>query len=276
MRQILEAALSRTQSPVYVGLYRWERVKLRTLSLWARVLYEELVGLSSFKTGEVRTSYAQLMALLTPDQPAHGRRLAAPTLKQLRNAMDELQDAELIDRNKALNIEAGKLTLALESRQSAATRAANLGRDDSGGKEVKKWLSDNRLARAVHKKRAAKRAGGAEGHSSTTTPLPQTPADLSTGPQPPEPHDPHGPIRLSPGETPGAPRGADPRPADAGHAPEGVSTSEWHAALEESHEEAAARAQGEDGRARVLAIRQELAAKLGVPSKRRPRNTGLD
>jgi hypothetical protein len=255
VKQVLTVALSRTQSPEFVTLYRWERVALRMLSNVARLLYEELVGLSSFKSGEISTSYAQLIALLTPDQPAHGRRLPAPTLKQIRSAMDELQDADLIARNKALNVEAGKLTLAVESREGARTRNANLGRDEGRVKDVKKWLTDKRLAQPVHKPRARKRAGGAEGLSSTTTPDPQTPQDLSTGPQPPEPHDPPGPIRLSPGETPGAPRGADPRPADAGHAPG---------------------ASAEDGRARVLAVRAELAAKMGVPSKRRPRNTGLD
>lgn len=261
MKQVLTAALSRTQSPEFVTLYRWERVAIRTLSVWARELYQELVGLSSFKTGEISTSYAQLTAVLTPDQPPHGRRLPAPTLKQLRSAMDELQAADLIARNRALNIDAGKLTLAVESRESARLRNANLGREEGRVKEVKKWLTDKRLAQPTHRKRAGNRAGGATGLSSST-PLPHEPDELSTGPTPPEPHDPPGPIRVE--ETPGAPRGADPRPADAGHAP---------VAADASH---APGMSAEDGRARVIALRQELAAKLGVPSKRRPRNTGLD
>lgn len=257
MKQVLTAALSRTQSPEFVTLYRWERVALRTLSGVARLLYEELVGLSSFKSGEISTSYAQLIALLTPDQPAHGRRLPAPTLKQIRSAMDELQAADLIARNKALNIDAGRLTLAVESRESARLRNANLGRDEGRVAKVKKWLTDKRLATPTHRKRAGVRAGDAEG-SSSSIPLPHETRDLSTGPgpQPPEPDEPPGGIRLAPqGGTPGAPRGADLRPAHAGHAPQGTPP--------------------EDGRARVLAIRQELAAKLAAPSARRPRNAVL-
>ena len=223
MKQVLTAALSRTQSPDFVTLYRWERVALRMLSGVARLLYEELVSLSSFKSGEISTSYAQLIALLTPDQPAHGRRLPAPTLKQIRTAMDELQAVDLIARNKALNIDAGKLTLAVENRESARLRNANLGRDEGRVTKVKKWLTDSRLAKPAHRKRAGVRAGGAEG-SSFTTPLPHDSGEFSTGPgpQPPQPDTPPGGISV--GEKLGPPRGADPRPAGAGHAPTATPT----------------------------------------------------
>jgi len=258
VKQVLTAALSRTQSPEFVTLYRWERVALRMLSSVARLLYEELVGLSSFKSGEISTSYAQLIALLTPDQPAHGRRLPAPTLKQIRSAMDELQDAELIARNKALNIDAGKLTLAVESRESARLRNANLGRDEGRVAKVKKWLTDKRLASSTHRKRAGVRAGGAEG-SSSSIPQPHEPAELSTGhgPQPPQPDDPPGPIALPPrGGKIEPPRGLEPRPAGAGHAPQDATDAM-------------------SARERVKAMRDELAAKMTERSTRRPRNTVL-
>jgi hypothetical protein len=222
------AALSRAQSPEFVTLYRWERVRLRMLSWVARLLYEELVSLSSFKTGEVATSYAQLVTLLTPDQPAHGRRLPAPTLKQVRSAMDELQAVELVARNQALNEAAGKLLLQVENRKSAAARNANLGRDEGRVEKAKKFWKDNKLERAVHRKRAGVRAGGAEG-SSISIPQPQIFEELSTGqgPTPPEPDEPPGAISLAPrGGKIGPPRGPDTRPAGAGHAPRATPTTQ--------------------------------------------------
>lgn len=266
MRVVLTAALSRTQSPEFVTLYRWERVALRTLSMVARLLYEELVGLSSFRSGEISTSYAQLAALLTPDQPPHGRRLPAPTLKQLRSALDELQDADLIARNKAANIDAGKLTLAVESRESARLRNANLGREEGRVKKVKKWLTDNRLARDTHRKRAGNRASGAEG-SSSSIPLPHETGDLSTGPRPPEPDNPPGPIAIDQGEKIGAPRGADPRPAGAGHAPTATPTQR---AMQARMRKSSAPQGAEDGAPLAAVDALPLSARL-----RPPRNAAL-
>lgn len=221
MKQVHTAALSRIQSPEFVTLYRVERTKLRTLSWVARLLYEELVSLSNFKTGEIATSYAQLLALLTPDQPAHGRRLAAPTLKQIRSAVDELQGADLVARNQALNEQAGKLLLHVESRESARLASANLGRDEGRVEKAKSFLKINKLDRTVHRSRAGVMAGGSGGYSSSI-PLPQKNRDLSTGPmpEPPAADTPPGPIRVD-AATPkiGPPRGADTRPAGAGHAP---------------------------------------------------------
>lgn len=221
MKVVHTVALSRTQSPDFVALYRWERVQLRALSWVARLLYEEIVGLASFTTGELSTSYAQLLALLTPDQPPHGRQLPVPTTKQIRTALDELQAVDLIARNKAANELGAKLSLHVEPRKTAASRDANLGRVQGRVEKAKKFWKDNKLDRSINRPRAGSRAGGSEG-SSITTPPPQISGNLSTGqgPTPPEPDTPPGGITLARGDQKnGPPRGPDSCPAQAGHAP---------------------------------------------------------
>lgn len=221
MKVTLTAAHRRIQSADFVTLYRWERVQLRTLSWVSRILYEELVGLSNFKTGHLysgtdpRVSYAVLLALMTPDQPPHGKRLPAPSLKQLRDALDDLESVGLLGRNTKANLGLRSLFLEVPSRAEAQSRTANLGRAEGRGDKVKKAIQDKKLPKFVHKPRAEARAGVSEGNS-FITPLPHENEKLSTDDRlkPPEPDTPPGPITLSmatPKIVP--PRGQDTSPA---------------------------------------------------------------
>jgi hypothetical protein len=224
VKQTLTAAHRRTQSADYVTLTRWERNTLRRLSWCARLVYEELVGLSNFKTGHVyrgsdpRVSYAALIALLTPDQAPTGPRLAAPTLKQVRTAIDELEVAGLVGRVRAANEAHRSLFLEVPSRHEARSRTLNLDREQGRVWNSRKLNKNRQLALDIHSNRAENRAGVSEGITSITEP-----AELSTAgvPKPPEPSTPPGPIvAVAAGEKIGPPRGPAPRPPGGGHAPQ--------------------------------------------------------
>lgn len=227
MRQTLAAALTRTQSADFVTLTRWERTTLRRLSWCARLVYEELVGLSDFKTGRIyrgsdpRVSYAVLIALLTPDQAPTGPKLQAPTLKTIRTALDELEAAGLLGRNCDANKGLRALFLEVPSRKDALTRSANLGREQGRANTPKKPRKIKQLPLDIHSNEAENRAGVSVGSFINY----EEPAELSTAPaaeipKPPEPDNPPGPIVVgAAGEKIGPPRGPDSRPL-RGHAPQ--------------------------------------------------------
>lgn len=217
MKQTLTAAHLRSQAADFVVLHRYELVLLRQLSLLAREVYHELVNLSDFKTGHIyrkgdpRVSYAVLVALLTPDQPLQGRRIPAPTIKQIRDALDDLEDVGLLGRNRRANEGVGALFLEVMSRQEAASRTANKGREEGRGQIAREPSKNRHSGPSIHKQRAGFRAGVSEGHS-VSIPPPQNELDLSTGqPRPPEPKTPPGPIQIGAvlGEKIGPPRGAE-------------------------------------------------------------------
>lgn len=251
MRQTLTAAHTRTQSADYVLLTRWERTVLRRLSWCARLCYEELVGLSDFRTGRVyrgsdpRVSYAVLIALLTPDQAPTGPRLQAPTLKTVRAALDELEAAGLLGRNRAANEGLRALFLEVPSRKDALTRSANLGREQGRADAPKKAKKIKQLPLDIHSNGAENRAGVSVGSFINY----EEPAELSTAPpseipKPPEPDTPPGPIVVRvEGEKIGPPRGPETRP-QAGTPPEGGQA-------------------GQDARAKLRELTEELRRKAG-------------
>ncbi len=233
MKTVLTCAHLRTQSAEFVTLTRWERTALRRLSWVARLVYEELVGLSNFKTGHIfkgsdpRVSYAMLTALLTPDQPAHGKGLPGPTLKQLRCAIDDLCEAGLVGRVAAANEAHRALFLEVPSRELARSRTANLGRGEGRPAEAKKPKKIKQLPLDIHTPRAEDRAGVTEGSTFITES-----AELSTCGQllPPEPDTPPGRIEFgADAQKFVPPRGQDKRPAQAGHAPHQLSPTAPHA-----------------------------------------------
>lgn len=100
----------------------------------AERLYPRLAGRAAFKgprkgwvenaTGQPLT-YAHLQAVLRPPKPAQGQWPLGPTLKQIRTALDALEAAGLIVRDRNRNQAQGLLQLFLPHRAdgSAAERA---------------------------------------------------------------------------------------------------------------------------------------------------------
>lgn len=83
-------------------------------------LYFLIVTQCDFKTGELVTNYPRLIELCTPPQPERGRRLAAPTLWQVRRAVEWLIEARLVKRNAVANENHGVLRLYVRRRNAPA------------------------------------------------------------------------------------------------------------------------------------------------------------
>lgn len=137
MSFIRTAAHARNTAPSFVTLTQLEVVKLRQLPGWARWLYLELKGMSTFKTGQVKTSYAQLVALMDCDQPpTGGKRLEAPTLKQIRTALEWLHDMGLGVRDKQRNEGRGELEIFVRPSTRPTMPTAQKGRGKGRAKNA--------------------------------------------------------------------------------------------------------------------------------------------
>ncbi len=105
---------------IYVpDFLRLDRAELGVLLQMVRYplathVYMLLKAHSSFTTGEFLGSYARLISLCTP--PATGRpgkTPEPPTIKQMRYALDLLEERHLISRNRANNAAQGQLRVRL-------------------------------------------------------------------------------------------------------------------------------------------------------------------
>lgn len=120
-------------TPDYI---RFEGVELQPLLNGLRDplcvhLFFLIVTQADFKTGHLVTNYARLIELCTPPQPERGRRMTAPTLKQVRRALDWLEGANLLKRNAEENAAQGMLKLSVRRRnkpQSKPTSVRKVGR----------------------------------------------------------------------------------------------------------------------------------------------------
>lgn len=79
-------------------------------------LFFLLVSQADFKTGELITNYPRLIELCTPPAPERGRRMPAPSLKQVRNTLDALESQNLIKRNRGANEAQGMLRIYVRKR----------------------------------------------------------------------------------------------------------------------------------------------------------------
>lgn len=221
-RPVSAAQNVRHQAPLFVALDGLELMKLRHFPGWVRWLFLELCASCDFETGDLTTSYAKLQALMECDQPRQGgQRLPTPSVPQIRRALDDLEAAGMLGRDKAWNMKAnagrGVLFLCIGKRKEIGSSKANR---DRGCDRVQKARKAN-SHRPKRDSAPEVAAGVAAGVPRTVIPLIPSPlnhAELSTNqPAPPVAVD---PIALAPGgEKLGPPRGADTRPAEAGHAP---------------------------------------------------------
>jgi hypothetical protein len=97
------ASLSRHTAPNFVMLGGSELIALRKLPTLAGRLFLELLAMADHATGAIRTSYAVLLALVDFDQVQCAHAPDKPTLKRIRTAIDQLEQARLLARDCVKN-----------------------------------------------------------------------------------------------------------------------------------------------------------------------------
>lgn len=90
-------------------------------------LFMLLESFCVFDTGEFLGSYALLIELCTPPQPERGRRRAGPSMRVIRRAVDDLEQAGLV-RRSASNEAQGQLRLFIAKLASKPAPKAKAGR----------------------------------------------------------------------------------------------------------------------------------------------------
>lgn len=90
-------------------------------------LYDLILMQSNFADGHFLSSYARLMELCTPPKPERGRRRPGPTLKQLRNAIDDMERFGLLRRGET-NQAQGQLRLWVTPRKKERAPMQSEGR----------------------------------------------------------------------------------------------------------------------------------------------------
>lgn len=178
LRQVREAALSRREAPDFLPLTHHELVKLRQAPAFVRWLYVELLQRADMRTGHGRTSWPQLLALLDFDRAPTGRqRAGGVTLRQARDAFDELQTLGLVARDKSRNEAQGFLFFHVQPRAGFGTSARESGRGSGRGSTGRKASNVAASAPSPAPVPAGVRAGGSRSNS---YPLPPVDNGLST------------------------------------------------------------------------------------------------
>lgn len=86
-------------------------------------LYMLLAAHADFRSGELCTTYARLIDLMTPPQPERGLRRRGPSYEQLRRALRDLEALRLVwrgDQNEAQ----GQLRLFIRPRDKRESKSA--------------------------------------------------------------------------------------------------------------------------------------------------------
>ena len=102
-------------SLTYTKVFDSESQAMRGLEGWIRDLFCTLVRLSDYQTGRGRTSYLQLQKLITPDA-VQGRKVFAPSIDQMRRAVNKLEEKGLLLRDVAFNIDTKVLIFLIVPR----------------------------------------------------------------------------------------------------------------------------------------------------------------
>ncbi|HEX7890306.1 MAG TPA: hypothetical protein VF522_13175 [Ramlibacter sp.] len=94
-------------------------------------LYLLLCAHADFRSGELCTTYARFIELMTPPQPERGRRRPGPSYPQVRRLVDDLEAMNLVRRDRAQNAAHGQLRLFItprDRRESQPTPTAKARR----------------------------------------------------------------------------------------------------------------------------------------------------
>ena len=95
MKQVSAFAFARPSSAwLLITDDEWHR--LDGLEAWTTKLFAVLIRCSDFKSGHGRTGYGELIASLTPDQPASGPRLWVPSRDDVKKALLRFEALDLV------------------------------------------------------------------------------------------------------------------------------------------------------------------------------------
>lgn len=222
MKKVAVYALKRALKEGFLILRQSELEALDALPGWMTRLFTAMLRCSDYGTGKGETSYANLQALLTPIQPRSGPKHFVPDIQAIKKAVRLLEERCLLSRDKLHSQDQGRLLYLVMPRYEETRPKAELKPPTRTPANARK-APVNRVSEA------------AEGGTETPDSNPSSAAifshikegNLSTdGPlQPPEATTPPGPICIGAAGAAdpkiGPPRGADNRPAGAGHAPQG-------------------------------------------------------
>jgi len=205
------ASLSRHAAPNFVMLGGSELIALRKLPTLAGRLFLELLAMADHATGAIRTSYAVLLALVDFDQVQCAHAPDKPTLKRIRTAIDQLEQARLLARDCVKNEKQQALFLRVQSRAGISAPAESFGRVKGRAAREKKPAKSGTYAKQAEPVRQG------EGQRVQENSLPPTPTGA---PIPQGVREKLAAVRGAGGKQQ-APQGGQ-NLAPAGHAPRGL------------------------------------------------------
>lgn len=105
-------------APLAAEIEFWELQKLPGLSPLAQALFIWLVATSDRKTGRMTTSYYRLTQLLTADEGPGPKAGKAPSLQNVRTALQSLIDRRLAAKANQYNMGRGVLEILIRPRKN--------------------------------------------------------------------------------------------------------------------------------------------------------------
>lgn len=125
MKQVAAFAFKRPGAAwLLITADEWAR--LDGLEAWTVKLFALLIRFSDFNTGHGRTGYGELITALTPDQPAAGPRLWAPSRDDLKKALRRFEDLGLVALDKVASEKRKALFFHVLPRTRKGTPAKKL------------------------------------------------------------------------------------------------------------------------------------------------------
>jgi len=125
MRQVAAFAFKRPAA-AWLLITADEDARLDGLEAWVYKLFRCLVKFSDFQTGHGRTGYGELITALTPDQPAAGPRLWAPTRDDIKKALRALEGLGLASFDRIKSEKAKALFFYVQPRTRTGAPARKL------------------------------------------------------------------------------------------------------------------------------------------------------
>lgn len=110
----------------FAVLWAHELDVLDSLDGWMTRLFLRLVRISDFTSGAGTTTFAELVAYMTPIQPRRGPRLFAPDVQAVKRAIAALEKRRILTRDKGASQRARLLFFVVASRRAAVRPMAKL------------------------------------------------------------------------------------------------------------------------------------------------------